>query len=192
MSKDPIVKYEETIIPKYKYVEKEIEVPKLKEVEVESLSKESLDRLKEAEAYLTNIYAHLQKIKSYRIEEVPIKVEKPEYIKKEFIDPVLKKKEIMFPEYKLVEKTIEVPRIIEKPVEGISSRDLNLIREYVEALKELKSFLESVKNYKIKEEIIRVEVPKLIPKPVEVKTEKVIFDTKVISSLEEFIKEMKK
>lgn len=190
----PVMREEEVIVPRYKFVDKIVEIPKLVEKPVDSVSKKDLELLKDYGRQAADLFEMLQKLKNYKIEEEIIRVQKPVFVDREIINPVFKNKELVVTEYRGVEKTFEIPKIVEKPVEGISEKDLELVRGYVQAVKELKTLLAGLKDYKIQEEIVRIERPVFREVVKEIQAEKVVWIVKdeLIDTLEDLVKKIKK
>lgn len=80
--------------------------------------------------------------------------------------PLIKYVEKIIPQYKLVQEELKVPKVVEVPVEGISQKDLDLIKQYGAALSELYEKIKLIKNYKIQEEVLRVKVPEFEKKTI--------------------------
>lgn len=191
---EPVIRYEETVIPKYVFKEKIMEIPVLVEKKVESISKDDLDLIRQYAKELDELFKKIREIKNYKITEEQIKIKNPVFIDTIVKNPVFHEEHVTIKKYKETEQEVKVPIFVEKRIETISDADLRLIKEMVIQLKNLSNELSTLRNYKIKEETYVIEKPIYKPKVVEIEQEKVnwVINDLVIETLDDLVSKLKK
>lgn len=166
------VTFREEVVPKYVFKEVVKEIPKLQEVPIEGISKRDLEFIKEIGNELKKVYATLQAIRQYRIQEEVVRI--PKYI---LIDKEVKVDKVS---YKNVEVTnaIVKPVEVEKPVYKEKVVEIP-ITKYIETVKE-------VVNAVVKDVIVKNAVP------YDVEVQNVIIRDKVINTIQELVEHQKK
>ena len=190
----PQIRYIETKIPKYKFVEEELRVPKIVEYEVESISRKDLELLKQYGVELDRLYERLQKLKNYKIIEEEIRIKQPVFEKQIIIDPQFVKKQVIEKEYTKVIEEIKIPKLKEIPLEGFAREDVLFLKDLVASARELKKELDGLRHYTLREETVTYEKPIYKAVVNEIDTERInwIIKDEVITNLEELAASLKK
>lgn len=191
--KTSVVKYEETVVPRYIFEEVRKEIPVFKEVPIEAVNKPDVTALiSEIRAGLEDLNKRIKNLTNYRIEEqavqvkVPVfkdvMVEKPVYLDRTVLNPIIQDVKIQRP----IWEEIKVPRLTEKDIENLTA--------YYHLAEDILSRLKQIKNYKIQEDIVKHEQHIVVPVKKEIPVEKVVFHVKdeIIETLEDLLKTLKK
>ena len=192
-AKKPIVKHEEVIVPIYKFIETSKEIRTLKEIPIEGFGKvEILEFLSSMKNELSKLQEIVKGLVSYKIKEEIVTSQKVKFEDVKVKNPIIEDVRVKNAVVEDIKVKNAIPEYVKVP--QVSQKDIDALSAYKKLAEEVLSRLKEIRDYKIKEEIIRKEQHVFVPKKIEVPSEKVVFHVKdeVIETLEELVKNLKK
>jgi len=189
--KKPVIRHEEVTVPRYTFVDKKKEIVTINEIPLDAIGR------KEVEAFIGSLKDELAKLQeivkglvNYKIVEETVKSKNviiEDLIVKNAVPQDVKVKNVILEDVK-----VKNPILQDVAVPCVSQKDIDALNLYKRVADDLFDKLKQIKDYKIEE--VKRYTDIVVPKKVEVKSEKVVLHVKdeIIETIEDLLEHLKK